>query len=352
MNEPLQLIKSLTIAPGVSGDESPVAGIIAREWTPLVDEITRSRLGSLHGLLRSTSGDSKDPPSIMVMTHMDTIGLMVSHIKDGFLYVTNIGEVDPRVLPGTPVSIHASGRTKLDGVIAMPPSNGGAMDKAIPLKSVFIDTGLYPEEVSKLVSVGDRVSFNTDPLELPGGCLSSHSLDNRASVAALTLCLQELRARQHAWNVWAVASVLEEVSFGGASTSSFQLRPRLAVVVDVTFGKAPGAEGYDAFPLDKGVTLGVGAFLHPHLYRRLRQAAEMAGIPASVEVMATETSTDADVIQLTAEGIPTAVISIPLRYMHTPVEVAAVNDIIRAGRLLAEFISTLELDFVDNPAWQ
>ena len=175
---------------------------------------------------------------------------------DGFIYVTNIGSVDARVLPGTPVVVHASGSAgELDGVIAMPPTNllpEGQGRGAIALKYLMVDTGLTPNEVSKRARIGDRVSFNTEPVEMSGGCVSGHTLDNRASVAALTICLEELQAKSHVWDVWALASVQEEVTFGGAFTSTFQLRPTIAVAVDMTFGKGTGSSGYQTFPIGKG----------------------------------------------------------------------------------------------------
>jgi endoglucanase len=200
--------------------------------------------------------------------------------------------------------------------------------------------------------VGDIVSFNTEPVEMSGGCVSGHSLDNRASVAALTVCLEELQNKSHVWDVWALASAQEETTYGGAFTSAFELRPTIAVVVDVTFGKGTGATDHTAFPLNKGVTLGIGASMHPFLHKRFKEVAEHVEIPAANEVMASASSTDADAIQLTAEGIPTMVLSIPLRYMHTPVEVVAVKDIQRAGRLLAEFVASLEADFVEKIVWE
>ncbi|MBI3161275.1 MAG: M20/M25/M40 family metallo-hydrolase [Chloroflexi bacterium] len=215
----------------------------------------------------------------------------------------------------------------------------------------MVDTGLSPKEVAGKVQIGDRVSFGTEPVEMSGGYVSGHTLDNRASVAALTVCLEELQSKSHVWDVWAVAPVQEEETFAGAHTSAYQIRPTIAVVVDMTFGKGPGSNGHDAFPLGKGVTLGIGASIHPYLHKRFKEVAERAEIPVKDEVMPSASSTDADAIQLTAEGIPTMVLSIPQRYMHTPVELVALKDIQRAGRLLAEFVASLEEDFIEKILW-
>ncbi len=339
-----------------------MANLIEQKWTPLVDEISRSKLGSIHGLKKGTqttgriSADKSPRPSVMIATHMDAIGLMVTRIVDGFIYVTNIGGVDSRVLPGTPVIVHATqSGEELYGVVVMPPANllpEGEGTGAVALKYLFIDTGLTAGEVSKRVHIGDRVAFNTEPVEMSGGCVSGHTLDNRASVAALTVCLEELQAKSHVWDVWALASVQEETSFGGSFTSSYQLRPTIAIALDMTFGKGTGSTDYQSFPIGKGVTLGIGPSIHPFLHKRFTEVAERVEIPVKDEAMPAYSSTDADAMQLTAEGIPTMVVSIPQRYMHTPVELVAMKDIQRAGRLLAEFIASLEADFMNKISWE
>jgi endoglucanase len=355
MNDILPFLKSMLSVSGLSGFESPAADLIAQKWTPLVDELTRSRLGSLHGLKKG-AGSAKTPrPSILIATHMDAIGLMVSNISEGFLHITSIGGIDARVLPGMPVTIHASKtREELHGVIVMPPANLLPERKGygvVGLNYLLIDTGLTPKEVAKRVNIGDRVSFATEPVEMSGGHISGHSLDNRASIAALTICLEELKSKAHVWDVWAVASVQEEVTMAGAATSAFQLRPDIAIAMDVTFGKGAGANGYETFSLGKGITLGIGPSVHPFLHKRMKDIAQKVEIPVKDEVMPESSSTDADMLQLTAQGIPTLIVSIPLRYMHTPVEVVAIKDIQRAGRLLAEFVSSLEADFFEKIVW-
>jgi putative aminopeptidase FrvX len=361
MSDVLPFLKSMISVAGLSGYESPVADLIEKKWVPLVDEVSRSTLGSIHGLKKGSpktklvKSDNSPRPSVLIATHMDAIGLMVSRIMDGFLYVTNIGGVDPRVLPGSPVIVQASGSgEELYGVIAMPPANllpEGEGSGAIALKHLLIDTGLTAGEISKQVRIGDRVSFGTEPVEMSGGCISGHTLDNRASVAALTICLEELQTKSHDWDVWALASVQEEETYAGAFTSTYQLRPTITVALDMTFGKGTGSTDYSTFPIGKGVTLGIGPSMHPFLHKRFKEVAERAEIPVKDEAMPQYSSTDADAMQLTADGIPTMVISIPLRYMHTPVELVALKDIQRAGRLLAEFIASLEADFINKITW-
>lgn len=346
----LPFLKSLITAPGLSGHEAPIRNILAAAWEPLTDELSTSRLGSLHGLKR---GSSPGPnPGILLAAHMDAIGLMVTGVTAGFLRVTEIGGLDARVLPGQLVTVH--GRQDLPGVIVQPPAHllpPSAREGPVDLEYLLVDTGRLPEEVHRLVRPGDLISFAQAPLELRGEVLAGHSLDNRASVAALTVCLERLQGRAHAWDVWAVATSQEEETLGGAQTSAFQLRPQIAVAVDVTWARGPGTPDHKAFPLGKGPTLGWGPNIHPGLYRRFKELADQLEMPHAVEVMPRHSGTDAISMQVTAEGIPTMVVSIPLRYMHTPVEVVSIKDIQRTGYLLAEFIAGLPVDFPEKLTW-
>ena len=280
---------------------------------------------------------------------MDAIGLMVTSIADGFLRVTEVGGLDARVLPGQLVTVH--GRQDLPGVIVQPPAHllpEGARKGPVPLNHLLVDTGLRPQRVKNLVRTGDLISFAQEPIQLQADTLAGHSLDNRASVAALTLCLDELQKRNHAWDVWAVATALEEETLGGARTSAFQLRPQLAVAVDVTWGKSTGTPDHKTFPLDKGPTLGLGPNIHPGLHSSFKEVADNLEIPYAIEVMPRHSGTDAYSLQVAAEGIPTMVVSIPLRYMHTPVEVVALKDIRRTAHLLSEFITHLDRDYMEK----
>jgi endoglucanase len=350
MTELLPFLKDLISAPGLSGYEDPAARIIEDKWRPFVHEISRGKLGSLHGLRRGTGGEPR--PSVMVCTHMDAIGLMVTGITEGFLHVTQVGGVDARVLPGQPVTVQ--GRENLPGVIVQPPARllpPEIGENPVPLEHLLVDTGLLPGKVAGLVRVGDLVSFAQPPLELAGKTIAGHSLDNRASVAALTVCLEELQSRPHAWDVWAVATSQEEVGTIGASGSAFELHPTIAIVMDVTWAKGPGESDWRTFPLGKGPTIAMGPNLHPALHKAMKDLADRLEIPYALEYTPTHSGTDGMATQVSAEGIPTMLVEIPLCYMHTPVEVVAIKDIQRAGRLLAEFIAGLEPGFMEKIVW-
>ena len=347
MTELLPLLKTLCAAPGLSGYESPVREILEDTWDPLTDELSVSRLGSLHGLKRGTAPEPR--PSILLAAHMDAIGLMVTSIANGLLRVTEIGGLDARVLPGQLVIVH--GRQDLPGIIVQPHAHllpADAQSGPVPIKYLLVDVGLRPRQVNQQVRTGDLISFALEPTEMTGETLVGRSLDNRASVAALTLCLEELQSRVHSWDVWTVATTQEEETMGGARTSTFQLRPDLAIAVDVTWGKSPGSPDHLTFPLGKGPTLGWGPNIHPGLHHSVKKTAERMEVPFALEAMPRHSGTDAFAMQVAAHGIPTMVVSIPLRYMHTPVEVVALKDIQRTARLLAEFITHLDFDYMKN----
>ena len=325
--------------------------LIEDAWRPLADELQVSRLGSLHALRKGTLPEPR--PSILLATHMDAIGLMVTGIVDGFLRITEVGGIDHRVLPGQLVTVHASigdqGLEDLPGVVVQPPGFLLPPDLGngpVPLEYLLVDTGLLTAEVSRKVRVGDLISFSQEPIELGNSTLAGHTLDNRASVVALTHCLEELKSRAHAWDLWAVATVQEEETLSGALTSAFELRPSLAVAIDVTWAKGPGTPDHEAFPMGKGIALGWGPNIHPGLYKSFRDVAERLEIPYQMEPVPRHTGTDAYALQIAREGIPTMVISIPLRYMHTPVEIISLKDVQRTGRLLAEFVAGLDEKFM------
>ena len=343
MSDISTFLKSLLDVPGLSGYEKPASDLIAEKWRPLVDEITTSPLGSLHGIRRASSNGKA--PRIMIATHMDAIGMQVTKIEHGFLKFTEVGGIDPRILPGQAVIVH--GRKELPGIVQLIPDRlleGKEAGKAPEFTTLFVDTGLSEKEISRLVQPGDLISFAQKPFEMEGGYIAGHSLDNRASVAALTVCLEELKNSELSWDVYAAATVKEEVSGIGALTSAFAVRPDLAVTIDVTFAKGPGASDYRTFPLEKGITIGIGANIHPVLHEAFVKLAREMDQHYGIEVMPRSSGTDSMMMQIVGEGIPNMVLGIPIRYMHTSTELVAVSDIYRAGRLLARFISQLKSD--------
>ena len=349
-NEIKPFLKTLLSAPGLSGFEAPIRDIITIAWAPLVDDLKTTPLGSLHGTKQGIHPAPRN--KILLAAHMDAIGLMVTAIEDGFIRVTKVGGIDVRILPSQQVLVH--GKQDLPGIIVQPADQllpPGQSDRIISLDSLLVDTGLETEVVNALVKVGDPISFANPPIELGADVISGHSLDNRASIAALTLCLQELTHIRHDWDVIAAATSQEEETLGGGFTSSFQEMPAMAIAVDVTFARSPGVTDYNTFPLGKGVALGFGPNIHPTIHQSIKDLCMQLDIPYHVDVFPKHSGTDAYAMQITAEGIPTMVLGIPLRYMHTPVETVNLKDIQRAGHLLAEFIARLDAKFIQKLTW-
>jgi tetrahedral aminopeptidase len=351
MPEIKDFLKKLISLPGLSAYEAPVRDVITETWKPLVNELTVSKMGSLHGLRLGTGPEPR--PRILLAAHMDAIGLMVTRITpEGFIYFTEVGGIDPRILPAQAVIVH--GKQELPGVVAQPPDRmlpPSVKGKPIEMRHLFVDTGLLADEVHSLVRVGDLISFASMPIDLQGELVAGHTMDNRASVAAVTACLQELQQASHEWDVYAVATVQEEETLGGAITSPFDIRPTIAVAIDVTFAKGPGVNDFRGRSLGKGVSLAWGPNSHPAVFEGFKKVADRLDLPYEIEVYPRYSGTDAMGMQLVAEGIPTMVLSIPLRYMHTPVEVICLKDIYRAGRLLAQYIIDLQPDSAEKILW-
>ena len=260
-----------------------------------------------------------------------------------------------RVYVGDTLFYLSIGRTDLPGVIVQPPAfllPPDVGDGPVAMQYLLVDVGLQPKDVGENVRIGDPVSFAQVPLELSGDTLAGHTLDNRVSVTAVTICLEMLQRRLHDWDVWAVASTQEEETLGGALTSPFEIQPDLAIVIDVCFAKGTGGSDWRVLTLGEGIGLGWGPNIHPALYKAMEEKAIELEIPYSRDLMPRMSGTDATAVQVVREGIPTAVLGIPLRYMHTPVEMVSIKDIKRVGRLMAEFISDLKPDFIESIKWE
>lgn len=324
-----------------------MADYLLREWAPLVDEAWLDRLGSYVGLKR---GEGDVRPRILAAAHIDSIGGMVTAIEPGgYLRFTPVGGVDRRLLMAQEMEVH--GRRVLRGVVGSKPPHVTTQEertRLLPVEELYIDTGLPEEEVRELVQLGDPVLHRHEFRVLQNGRVSSRYLDNRASQAALAVALEELKTLRHTADFYAVGSVGEEFSgMPGAIAATAAIQPDIAFAVDVTFARHPGSEK-DSFPLGGGPTIGVGPNCTPKLAKFVRKVAEELDIDYSLEVMAGPSGTDAWGMHVVRGGVATGIISIPIRYMHTPVELADLADIRRAGRLLAHVVARVDQAFVEE----
>jgi tetrahedral aminopeptidase len=335
-------LRRITEASGVSGAEGQeVAGLIADAFRPLADEVRSDVLGNVIALKRGEG--TGEHARIMLAGHMDEIGLIVTKIDGAFLRFGTVGGFDVRTLLGQEVLVH--GRRPLPGVIGSRPPHvqaPGENEKVVPIADLFIDLGLEAQTVADLVQVGDIVTMRRQLIELGGGHIAAKGLDDRAAVAALVVCLEELGKLRHTWDVYAVATVQEETGLKGATTAAFGVAPQVAIASDVTFADQAGAPDTETVPMGSGPTIGLGPNFSPKVFDRLVETAKAREIPYVVEPTPGASGTDAWAIQVSREGVPTALLSIPLRYMHTSVETLDVKDVERTGRLMAEFIAGLD----------
>ena len=341
------LLKQLSEANGVSGYEHEVREIVLKELGRHSDKVRVDTLGNV--IARKKGKGPKPRPSILIATHMDEIGLIVSELEEGFIHFQQVGGYDDRILLGQEVMVH--GRQALPGIIGARPPHvlpPDERDKPIPYDKLLIDVGMPAQDLPQVVRVGDLITMRRELIELKGGLVAGKALDDRVSVAAAAVCLEELSRMRHQWNVYAVATVQEEVGLKGATTSTYSLKPDLGIAVDVTFGEQPGTPDERTYALGEGPTIGVGPNFHPKLQEALVETAKALEMPYHLEPAARPGGQDAYAIQVSREGIPAGLISIPLRSMHTPVETVSVKDVERTGRLLAAFIARLDETFLDG----
>jgi len=344
-------LKALVEAHAPSGHEAPIREIIVDAWRDLTDELEQDKLGSLIGIKRATR--PVDPPRrIMLAAHMDEIGMMVGDVVDGFIFVHRISGVDNRVMLAQPVMVH--GREMLPGIVAAKPPHllaPNARQKYPPFTELIIDVGLPADEVAKLVRVGDLITLDVPMLEMQGSKVVGKAMDDRACVAAVTLCLHELQTMHHQWDVYATATVQEETGLLGAKTAAYHIKPDVAIALDVGFAPQPGMDADSAIEMGGGPGIGIGPNFHPKLYDKIRDTAKRHEIKLQDDIIPGASGTDAWAIQVALEGVPTALLEIPIRNMHSPVETADIRDIERCGRLLAHFIADLDADFLTEIEW-
>lgn len=345
-----EFLRQISEASGVSGYEAGVRELVGQEFSQYADEVRMDTLGSLIAVKRGAPKNAAaQQRSIMLAGHMDEIGLVVTQLEKGFVRFSTVGGFDLRVLLGQEVVVH--GRRDLPGIIGTrPPHVLGAEEReqVVPLDRLFIDVGLGEAELAENVRVGDIVTLQREFTELAGDLVAGKAFDDRAAVACIDSCLQHLATMKHSWDVYAVATVQEETGLKGALTTTFGIAPDIGIAIDVGHGNMLGVSEVDTVPVGGGPAIVLGPNIHPLLHSRLVETAKRYEISYQVDPAPGPTGTDAWAMQVTREGIPTALISIPLRYMHTTVETLSLRDVERIGRLLALFISNLDESFAQE----
>jgi putative aminopeptidase FrvX len=337
-------LRALLSAHGPSGYETAPAKAFADAAAEFA-EVSTDVMGTVIARVKGTG----DGPTLAVMGHIDEIGVIVTHIEDsGFLRFTNVGGWDPQILVGQRVVIATRGGA-VPGVVGKKPIHllkDDERKKVAKVSEMHIDVGAADgDEARRMVRVGDVAVLDGEPIELPNGRLVARALDNRLGCfVALEAARQIAADGGAAGDVVAVAAVQEETAFGGSTTTAYSLRPDVAIVVDVTHATdAPGIETHElgAHAFGSGPVIERGSNLNPRVSELLLDAADAEAIPYTLQASGRYTGTDADAVHVSRGGVPTGCVGLPLRYMHSPVEMVQLDDIDNAARLVAAFARRL-----------
>ncbi|MFZ5625084.1 MAG: M42 family metallopeptidase [Gemmatimonadota bacterium] len=350
----LAFLTSLLDCPGPSGFEIAPARLWRDRARTFADEVDYDVAGNSFAVLNADAA-----PRVMFAGHIDEIGLMITHVdENGFLFFDTIGGWDHQVFVGQRVTLLGKAGP-VPGVIGkkaihlMQPDDRTKVSKA---EDLWIDIGAATkDEATRRVRVGDAGVLSGGVLEFPNGRIVSRSIDNRIGAFVVLEALRLLAADRPAASVTAVATTQEEIGYtgGGARTSATQLDAQVAIVVDVTHASdTPGFDKkrFGEAALGGGVSLARGSAVNAVVFERLAEAAEAEGIPYVIEAEPRSTSTDADNIFTAHRGVATGLVSVPCRYMHSPNEMVALEDLERAARLLAAFTRRLGPDADFRPA--
>lgn len=323
------MLAELCEADGMGGLDGAL--LVAEKYLSEICDVNR-HANSLIGVMGE--GDK----TVMLEAHIDEIGMMVTSIENGFLTVAPAGGIDSRMLSGMRVSVH--GKQKVTGVFCSIPPHLRGKESATPkFDDLYIDTGLG-DKAAEIISIGDRVTFKQSFKELSGSLVTCKSLDNRAGVAAVLLAAEKLSKTSLNKEVVICLSDMEELGGMGAKTAGFDINPDEALAVDVSFGNAPDISEDKTGRLGDGAMIGISPVLSHSVADRLKSAAKCANESFQIEVMGGKTSTDADVLALNRGGVECGLLSIPLRNMHTPVEIVDMKDIESVANIISQFVLT------------
>ena len=335
-----ELTQKLCTLAGPSGFENSVSAYIADYVRPFADDVKIDVMGNL--LARKRCGRA-NASTVLLDAHMDEVGLIVTAIEDGFLKFSAIGGIDARILPALEVRVLIK-EGPLFGVIdTMPPHalKPGESDKAVDIDKLYIDVGLTQEEAEARIPLGTPVVYGVGGEEFGRGLLCGKSLDDRSCAAIQIKAFEELCSADRNVDLVLMISTQEEVGGRGAITGAWDSDPDYAIVSDVTFDR--GTDGSRVTTkLGKGAAIGIGPNMNHAMTQQILRLAEERDIPHQIEVCPGRSGTNAEEIQVTRLGVATALISLPLRYMHTPREVVSCEDMQSVLRLITEFVRSME----------
>ena len=329
-----QALERLCTCTAPSGFEAPAAAVAAELLRPLVDEVSVDRMGNVLGVRRC---GKEGAPRLLLDAHLDEIGLLVTGVEDGFLRFRSIGGVDPRMLPGRELVVLTDPPRR--GIVTCPA--GGEADKSIPLSELFVDVGLSQTEAERAVPVGTPMVYRGGCFALGEDQMCGKSMDDRSCFVTLLRAAELLKDKPLDVDLYIMGSTREEVSGAGAKVGTYGINPDFCVAVDVTHGKTPDANLHRRSSIGGGPQIGIGPNMTRWMTQRMIEKAKANAIPYQPEVMEGHTGTNGWGMQVTREGVATSVVSLPLKYMHSPIEVLDIQDIEHVAALLAAFTENL-----------
>ena len=337
-------LKKLVDAPSPSGFEQPIQRVVREELEKFADEVKTDVHGNVIGV--KNPGGS---PRVMLSSHCDEIGFMVKYIDEsGFIYFSPIGGIDAHIVPSQRVKIHTR-RGSILGVVGKKPIHVMEKEerkKVVELSHQWIDIGVNSKkEAEKIVEIGDSITFAPGLEKLQGNLVVSRGFDNKMGVLVVCEVLRALSNQTIDASVFATSTVQEEIGLRGAQTAAYSINPQIGIAIDVDvatdFPEINKKKEGD-IRINKGVVICKGPNINPKVEEMLIQIAKEEKIPYQLAGESRATPTDANVIQISRAGVATGLVSVPLRYLHTPVEVLSLNDIESAVKLLVSFVNQVK----------
>lgn len=327
-------IMSLADARGVSGDETAAAELALSMLKSYTDDCFIKN-GNVIGRL----GCKGAKPHILLDAHIDQIGFTVTHITDdGFLKIAGCGGIDRRLLLAQQVTV--LGSKPLDGVIcAIPPHLETDESKVPEMEDICVDVGLSKARAEEMISLGDKIVFSSRCEKLQGDRITGAALDDRCGVAAILRALELVKDKALQCELTVIFSTQEEVGERGAKIGAFDIEPDIAIAVDVSFALTSDDSELKCGKMGGGCMIGFSPVLDRELSQRFKAVAEKNDLPYQIEVMSGTTGTNADRFSVNKSGVKAVTLSIPLKYMHTPVEVISLSDVENTAQLIAAYIT-------------
>lgn len=334
-----EFLKILDGEYGVSGNEGGMRSLLKTLFEKYCDSVFCDKMGNVIG---KCTAKEKNASSVMIEAHMDELGMLVSSVTDeGMLRFVTLGGFDPKILPGTEVTVH--GKKRLCGVIgALPPHLVKDKEKGIKIGDMCVDVGFKAKtDAEAFVNIGDVITINTGYTRLMGNMRAARCIDDRGGLCVVLRVLETVSKNELPVNIYAVAAVQEELGMRGARAAAGHILPDYAIAVDVGYGISDGVTE-ESFACGKGPIITVGPNLDRAFTKSIMSFAKKEDIPFQTEVCAGSTGTDAWEIQVSGSGVKTALLSVPLRYMHSSYEVCDIQDIENAARIISGAILNIK----------